>query len=107
VRKLLLATLIGLAAVLALGGPSSAVSTDSLCEASAVSSVECQAVVEAVVLPSDPVPQATAPTPQVQAKQQLPITGSDTQSLAVLGSIFLAGGALLTWRSRGGAASEG
>jgi LPXTG-motif cell wall-anchored protein len=106
VKKSLLATLIGLVAVLALGSPSSAVPTDPLCEASTVYSVECQAIVEAVVLPADPIPQATAPTPQVQAKQQLPITGSDTQSLAVLGSILLAGGALLTWRARGGAASE-
>lgn len=61
-------------------------------------------------LPAAPAPAPTpavndavtaAPTNTVAAKQQLPVTGGEAASLALLGTALVAGGGLLVWRSKG------
>lgn len=42
-----------------------------------------------------------AATPAVQSTQQLPVTGGDAATIALLGSVLVAGGGVLVWRSRG------
>lgn len=40
-------------------------------------------------------------TPAVQSSQQLPVTGGDAATIALLGSVLVAGGGVLVWRSKG------
>lgn len=43
-------------------------------------------------------------TPAVQSTQQLPVTGGDAATIALLGSVLVAGGGVLVWRSKGASA---
>lgn len=43
-------------------------------------------------------------TPAVQSTQQLPVTGGDAATIALLGSVLVAGGGVLVWRSKGAGA---
>ncbi len=46
-------------------------------------------------------PVAQAPAVAAQQQQQLPVTGGDAAQIAIFGSILIAGGGLLVWRSKG------
>lgn len=75
--------------------------------ASSVGGAGCVVEVEAVELePAPVVTPAVAPKPiAVAGQQQLPVTGGDATSLALVGGGLLAAGAVLTMRARRNTAS--
>ncbi len=85
--------------VLVLGGAAMA-----QCEASAPNT--CDSAVSPVTLNPTPATPSVAPAaPRVQARQQLPVTGSDAGLLALAGTILVGGGAALVWRTKGNPAA--
>lgn len=86
--------------VLVLGGGAMA----APCEGS--STTNCDAAVSPVTLNPTPAAPSVAPAaPKVQARQQLPVTGSDVGLLALAGTVLVGGGAALVWRTKGNAAA--
>ncbi|MEZ5379067.1 MAG: LPXTG cell wall anchor domain-containing protein [Acidimicrobiales bacterium] len=93
------------AAILAaLAFPAVAGAQTDPCEAgaSSIAASECVVEVEAVTLePTPATPVAAAPaSPVVAGKQQLPVTGGDALTLAVVGGTLVGAGAFLTLRAR-------
>ena len=71
--------------------------------ASSVSASDCVVEVDAITLePAPATPAAVTPVaaPAVAGKQQLPVTGGDATTLAIVGGSLLGAGALLTIRAR-------
>lgn len=85
--------------VLVLGGGAMA-----QCEGSTPNT--CDRAVSPVTLNPTPLTPSVSPAaPRVQARQQLPVTGSDAGLLALAGTVLVGGGAALVWRTKGNAAA--